>query len=122
MEAAHREQDRARDLLARHVGSERRIADDAAVDDQDVDAGQLQPLLEEGVLAPGRPADLAICGPVEGSAGSTLSDALAHGDLPGISYVLIDGEVVVAGRSRQTPPSRIRPIYFCCTSGQPAGK
>jgi enamidase len=71
--------------------------------------------LEQGVLAPGRPADLAICGPVEGSAGDSLGDAIAHGDLPGISYVLIDGEVVVAGRSRQTPPPRIRPLYFCCS-------
>ena len=70
--------------------------------------------LEEGVLATGRPADLAICGPVEGSAGTTLSDAIAHGDLPGIAYVLIDGEIMVSGRSRQTPPPRIRPIYFCC--------
>ena len=73
--------------------------------------------LEEGVLAPGRPADLSICGPVDGSAGTSLSDAIAHGDLPGISYVLIDGVVVVAGRSRQTPPARIRPVYFCCTKG-----
>ena len=70
--------------------------------------------LEEGVLATGRPADLAICGPVEGSAGTTLTDAIAHGDLPGIAYVLIDGEIMVSGRSRQTPPPRIRPIYFCC--------
>ena len=73
--------------------------------------------LEEGILAPGRPADLSICGPVDGSAGSTLSDAIAHGDLPGIAYVLIDGEVVVSGRSRQTPPPRIRPLYFCCGTG-----
>jgi enamidase len=31
-----------------------------------------------------------------------------------VSHVIIDGEVVVAGRSRQTPPARIRPLYFCC--------
>jgi len=73
--------------------------------------------LEEGILAPGRPADLAICGPVEGSAGTTLSDAIAHGDLPGISYVLIDGVALVAGRSRQTPPPRIRPVLQCCNRG-----
>ncbi|MBL8381007.1 MAG: amidohydrolase family protein [Burkholderiales bacterium] len=71
--------------------------------------------LEEGVLAPGRPADLAICGPVEGSAGTTLADAVAHGDLPGISHVFIDGVAVVSGRSRQTPPSRLRPVMQCCT-------
>ncbi len=60
--------------------------------------------LDEGYLRPGAPADLVIAGPVEGSAGSTLSDAIAHGDLPGISYVFIDGEPVVSGRSGQTPP------------------
>ena len=74
--------------------------------------------LAEGILAPGRPADLAICGPVEGSAGTSLADAIAHGDLPGISHVLIDGEPVVAGRSRQTPPPRIRPLVVCCNPGR----
>ena len=63
--------------------------------------------LEEGFLRTGAPADLVIAGPVEGSAGSTLSDAIAHGDLPGISYVFIDGEVVVRERSNQTPPSSV---------------
>ena len=60
--------------------------------------------LEVGILRPGAPADIVIAGPVEGSAGSTLADAIAHGDLPGISFVLIDGEVAVETRSRQTPP------------------
>lgn len=60
--------------------------------------------LDVGVLRPGAPADLMIAGPVEGSAGTTLTDAIAHGDLPGISFVLIDGEVAVDSRSRQTPP------------------
>ncbi len=63
--------------------------------------------LDEGILRPGAPADLVIAGPVEGSAGSTLSDAIAHGDLPGISYVFIDGVPVVRGRSGQTPPSAV---------------
>ncbi len=63
--------------------------------------------LDEGILRPGAPADLVIAGPVEGSAGSTLSDAIAHGDLPGISYVFIDGEPVVERRSGQTPPSAV---------------
>ena len=60
--------------------------------------------LDVGVLQPGAPADLIIAGPVSGSAGTTLSDAIAHGDLPGSSTVLIDGAVVVEGRSEQTPP------------------
>jgi enamidase len=60
--------------------------------------------LDVGVLRESAPADLIIAGPVTGSAGSTLADAIAHGDLPGISFVLIDGEVAVDTRSEQTPP------------------
>lgn len=60
--------------------------------------------LDVGFLRPGAPADLLICGPVEGSAGTTVADAIAHGDLPGIAYALVDGEPLVEGRSRQTPP------------------
>lgn len=71
--------------------------------------------LPVGVLAAGRSADLLIAGPVEGSAGSTLSDAIAHGDLPGIACVMIDGRLVVSGRSQQTPPPRLRPVIQCCT-------
>jgi enamidase len=73
--------------------------------------------LEVGVLAVGAAADIVICGPVEGSTGSSVSDAIAHGDLPGIAYVLIDGEVIVSGRSRQTPPPNRRLIFSCgcCT-------
>jgi enamidase len=70
--------------------------------------------LDVGILAPGRPADIVVCGPVEGSAGSTVSDAVAHGDLPGISYVIADGEIVVSGRSRQTPPPKRRLFFSCC--------
>ena len=60
--------------------------------------------LDVGVLEEGAPADLIIAGPVMGSAGTTLGDAIAHGDLPGISFVLVDGEVIVDTRSQQTPP------------------
>ena len=60
--------------------------------------------LDIGVLRVGAVADLIIAGPVKGSAGSTLEDAIAHGDLPGISFILVDGEVVVDTRSEQTPP------------------
>ncbi len=73
--------------------------------------------LDVGVLAVGRPADLVVCGPVQGSAGSSLADAIAHGDLPGVAYVLVDGEIVVAGRSRQTPPPAIAPKFACCNLG-----
>lgn len=70
--------------------------------------------LDVGILAPGKPADIVVCGPVEGSAGTTVADAIAHGDLPGIAYVLIDGEIVVSGRSRQTPPPQRKYFFSCC--------
>lgn len=60
--------------------------------------------LDEGVLREGAPADLVVAAPVEGSAGTTLTESLAHGDLPGISHVLVDGVALVDGVSRQTPP------------------
>jgi len=60
--------------------------------------------LDVGFLRPGAPADIVIAGRIDGSAGTTLTEALEHGDLPGISTVLIDGKIVVRGRSDQTPP------------------
>jgi enamidase len=70
--------------------------------------------LDVGMLAPGKIADLVICGPVEGSAGTSVADAIAHGDLPGIGYVLIDGKPVVSGRSQQTPPPHRQYFFSCC--------
>ena len=60
--------------------------------------------LDTGVLAPGRAADLVIADAPIGSVGGTALEALANGDLPGISMVLIDG-VALTGRSRNTPPA-----------------
>ena len=73
--------------------------------------------LDVGMLDVGRPADIVVCGSITGSAGSTLSDAIAHGDLPGITHVLIDGEFVVTDRSRQTPPPTKRAFFCCCNTG-----
>ena len=63
--------------------------------------------LDVGVLRPGAPADLLVAAPVEGSSGKTLAETIAHGDLPGISHILVDGEPLVDGRSRQTPPPTV---------------
>jgi enamidase len=60
--------------------------------------------LDVGVIAPGRAADIALVDAPIGSAAATALEALAIGDLPGVSMVLIDGEVKV-GRSRNTPPA-----------------
>jgi enamidase len=74
--------------------------------------------VDVGLLAVGKPADIVVCGPITGSAGTTLTDAIGHGDLPGISHVLIDGEFVVSERSRQTPPPTRRAFFCCCNTGQ----
>lgn len=71
--------------------------------------------LDVGIVADGRPADLIVCGAVIGSTGHTVTDAIAHGDLPGISHVIADGEIVVDGRSQQTPPPREPAITLCCS-------
>jgi len=60
--------------------------------------------LDTGVIAPGRAADLVICDAPIGSIGGDALAALAAGDLPGVSMVLIDGRVTI-GRSRNTPPA-----------------
>jgi enamidase len=60
--------------------------------------------LDTGVIAPGRAADLCIVDAPVGSVGTTALDALANGDLPGVSMVLVDGAPII-GRSRNTPPA-----------------
>jgi enamidase len=60
--------------------------------------------LNRGLVAEGREADLVICDAPVGSMGRDALAALAAGDLPGISMVLIDGTITI-GRSRNTPPA-----------------
>jgi enamidase len=60
--------------------------------------------LPVGVIAPGRAADLCIVDAPIGSVGQTALEALAAGDLFGVSMILIDGQIRI-GRSRNTPPA-----------------
>jgi enamidase len=60
--------------------------------------------LNLGVLEEGRPADLVLLHKITGSVSKDALDSFAKGDLPGISTVIIDGEILVASRSQQTPP------------------
>jgi len=60
--------------------------------------------LDVGVIEIGRGADLCLVDAPIGSTAATALEALAIGDLPGISMVLIDGNVML-GRSRNTPPA-----------------
>lgn len=76
--------------------------------------------LSVGRLEVGRPADIVVCGRITGSTGSTVGEALAHGDLPGVGHVLVDGEPLVAGRSRQTPPAAKPSFFSCCGESPPS--
>jgi enamidase len=51
---------------------------------------------------------------ITGSVAQDALDSFAKGDLPGISYVIIDGIVRVAGRSQQTPPPERGARESCC--------
>ena len=55
-----------------------------------------------GRIAVGREADLVVIDAPSGSAFPNALEAMKGGDLPGISAVIIDGQVM-AGRSRNTP-------------------
>jgi imidazolonepropionase-like amidohydrolase len=61
--------------------------------------------LNLGFLEEGRPADLVLLHKITGSVSKDALDSFAKGDLPGISTVIIDGEILVASRSQQTPPA-----------------
>jgi len=70
--------------------------------------------LNLGILEEGRPADLVLMHKITGSVANDALDSFAKGDLPGISYVIIDGIVRVAGRSQQTPPPERGASESCC--------
>ena len=70
--------------------------------------------LNIGILEEGRPADLVLMHKITGSVAKDALDSFAKGDLPGISYVIIDGVVQVAGRSQQTPPPERGASQSCC--------
>lgn len=60
--------------------------------------------LTQGIIAPGRPADLVFMDKPGGSAGGDVLGAMAMGNIPGIGAVMIDGKMR-CGRSRSTPPA-----------------
>jgi enamidase len=61
--------------------------------------------LTTGTLAVGQPADLVVCDAPAASLAVDALGAIARGDIPGITAVVIDGLVRV-GRSRNTPLAR----------------
>lgn len=64
--------------------------------------------LATGKVEKGLAADLVIMDAPMGSVGSDALSAIEAGDVPGVSMVLVDGEIVVA-KSRNTPPATNKP-------------
>jgi enamidase len=60
--------------------------------------------VDGGVIAPGAAADIVLLDAPTGSVANTALAAIANGDLPGISMVLVDGRPLI-GRSRNTAPA-----------------
>jgi enamidase len=58
-----------------------------------------------GTIAVGAPADLVVCDAPSASMATDGLTAIARGDIPGISCVVVDGQVRV-GRSRNTPMAK----------------
>jgi enamidase len=71
--------------------------------------------LESGLIAVGRPADIVLLDRPQHSAGRTVLDSLALGDIPGIGMVIIDGTIRLHG-SRNTPPPAAMPEIIAGTS------
>jgi enamidase len=64
--------------------------------------------LNRGVIAEGKEADLVVMDAPMGSVGKDALSALAAGDVPAVSMVLVDGKIVV-NISRNTPPPVKKP-------------
>jgi enamidase len=67
--------------------------------------------LNRGVIEEGKEADLVVMDAPMGSVGKDALSALAAGDVPAVSMVLVDGKIVV-NISRNTPPPMRKPEVF----------
>jgi enamidase len=65
--------------------------------------------LDCGLIEPGRVADFVFLDRAQHTAGRTLLESVALGDIPGVGMVVIDG-AVRCGRSRNTPPATDIPV------------
>ena len=65
--------------------------------------------LDCGLIEVGRSADFVLMDRPQHSAGKTLLESIAFGDVPGISMTVIDG-IVRTQRSRNTPPANTMAI------------
>jgi enamidase len=62
-----------------------------------------------GLIEPGRAADFVFLDRAQHTAGKTLLESVALGDIPGVGMVVIDG-TVRCQRSRNTPPATEIPV------------
>ena len=67
--------------------------------------------LNRGFIQPGREADLVIMDTPMGSVGKDAVSAIEAGDVPGVSMVIVDGEIMVQ-TSRNTPPAVRKPVVL----------
>lgn len=67
--------------------------------------------LNRGIIEPGREADLVIMDTPMGSEGKDALSAIEAGDVPAVSMVLVDGEIVVE-KSSNTPPAVRKPVIL----------
>jgi enamidase len=67
--------------------------------------------LPRGRIAEGLEADLVVMDAPMGSVGADALAAIAAGDIPAVSMVLVDGEIVVS-KSRNTPPPVRKPVVI----------
>ncbi len=67
--------------------------------------------LDCGLIEPGRAADFVFLDRAQHTAGKTLLESVALGDIPGVGMVVIDG-VVRCQRSRNTPPATEIPVLL----------
>jgi enamidase len=65
--------------------------------------------LNRGILGAGKEADIAVMDTPMGSVGKDALAALAAGDVPAVSMVLVDGKIMV-NISRNTPPPVKKPV------------
>lgn len=61
--------------------------------------------LNTGIIEVGREADIVCMDAPLGSVAETAAEAFECGDIPGVTVILIDGEVKIA-KSRNTPPAK----------------
>jgi enamidase len=71
----------------------------------------LRPTPSISILEPGRAADFVFLDRAQHTAGKTLLESVALGDIPGVGMVVIDG-IVRCQRSRNTPPATEIPVLI----------